>query len=179
MDLVAQSWFARGFSVVAQKHCEACLICLSQNAGPPVKMAAAHRPPTRPFKHVVMDFIELTPSAGKKYCQVMVNMWSKWVEAFPSATQMANDVAKGLLTEIIPRWGIPRKISSDNGTHFANEALTQIGKLFDIDLKKHCAHHPESGGAVERERENGALKNSVLLTPAFHGQRPFPLSSCT
>lgn len=83
-------------------------------------------------------------------------MWSKWVEAFPCNAQSANDVAKALLTERIPRWGIPRKISSNNGSHFTNEALNQIGKLFGIDKRKHCAYHPASGGAVERE-------NSTLI----------------
>lgn len=90
---------------------------------------------------VMMDFIELMPSAGKKYCLV-VDMWSRLVEVFPRATQSANNMAKALLTEIIPRWGIP-------DTHFANEALTQIGKLFGIDIRKHCAYHPASGGAVK------------------------------
>lgn len=91
-------------------------------------------------------FFKLTPSAGKKYCL-----------AFPSAMQSANDMAKALLTEIIPRWGISDKISSDKCTHFANEALNP--KLFGIDIRKHCAYHTTSGGAIERE--NGSLKNKL------------------
>lgn len=62
-------------------------------------------------------------------------MWPKCVEASPGATQSVNDVAKALLIEIILRWGIPSKISSDISTHFANEAPNQIGKLLGIDLK--------------------------------------------
>lgn len=61
----------------------------------------------------------------------------------------ANSVARALLTEIILRWGIPEKISSDNGNHFVNEASVYLG----INLKRHCAYHPQSGGAVERGRE--------------------------
>lgn len=59
----------------------------------------------------------------------------------------------------MPRWGIPRKRSSDNGTHFVNEAIKQVGQYSEIDLRTHCSHHPASGGAVERE--NGILKNKL------------------
>ncbi|XP_029699758.1 uncharacterized protein isoform X1 [Takifugu rubripes] len=114
---------------------------------------AAHPPPTRPFEHVMMDFIELHPAEGKKFCLVFVDMWSKWVEAIPTSKAAR---ARALITEIIPRWGIPEKISSDNGTHFVNEALTQISVYLGINLKRHCAYHPQSGGAVDRE--NGSLK---------------------
>lgn len=121
---------------------------------------AAHPPPTKPFEHLMMDFIELTPAGGKKYCLVMVDMWSKWVEAFPCSSQSANDVAKALLTDILPRWGIPTKISSDNGSHFANQAIRQIGELLRIDMRTHCAYHPASGGAVERE--NDTIKSKLM-----------------
>lgn len=46
---------------------------------------------------------------------------------------------------------MPTKISSDNGTHFLNDALSEIGQLLGIDMQRHCAYHPSSGGAVERE----------------------------
>ena len=56
-------------------------------------------------------------------------------------------VAKALITELIPRWGIPSKISSDNGTPFVSAAIKELS----IDLRQHCAYHPASAGAVERE----------------------------
>ena len=161
LEAINTYWFTKGFTVAAQKHCESCLICITQNSGRPVKMTgtAAHPPPSKPFEHIMMDFIELTPSEGKKHCLVIVDMWSKWVEAFPTSSQTAGAVAKALLREIIPRWGIPNKISSDNGTHFTNEAITQLGAYLGIDIRKHCAYHPASGGAVERE--NGTIKNKL------------------
>jgi len=60
--------------------------------------------------------------------------------------------------KIIPRWGIPRRTSSNNGSHFINMANKLIGEYFSIDLKSHCAI-PASSGAVERE--NGTLKNKL------------------
>lgn len=120
---------------------------------------AAHPPPDFPFQHLQMDFITMPPALGKRYCLVIVDMFSKWVEAFPTKHQTAMTVAKHLLTDIIPRFGIPQKISSDNGTHFVNDIISEIGKAFGINLKQHCSYHPQSAGAVERE--NGTLKAKI------------------
>ncbi|XP_058510228.1 protein NYNRIN-like [Solea solea] len=160
-QMINTFWFTKGFSAYAQKHCQACVICATHNVGRAIQPSqqAAHPQPTRPFEHVMMDFVELTPSEGKSHCLVMVDMWSKWVEVFPASKQSASVVAKALLTEIIPRWGIPAKISSDNGSHFVNSAITELSLYLGINLRTHCAYHPASGGAVERE--NGTLKNKL------------------
>lgn len=160
LNIMDANWFTKGFSVQAQKHCQACVICATHNVGRTAPITqAAHKMPTRPFEHVMMDFVELTPSEGKKYCLVMVDMWSKWVEVFPTKNQTASAVAKALLREIIPRWGIPTRLSSDNGSHFVNAAIQELSSYLGIDLKTHCAYHPASGGAVERE--NGTLKSKL------------------
>lgn len=108
----------------------------------------AHPPPEQPFELLMMDFIELIPARGKKHCLVMV-MVSKWVKAFPAKHANSLAVTKALLTEIVPWRGIPIRICSDNGAHFVNAALDELGKFLGIDLKRYCAYHPQSGGAVE------------------------------
>lgn len=45
-------------------------------------------------------------------------------------------VAKVLIKEVIPFHGIPSVIYSDNGSHFVNRTIQQIGKWYNIDLKK-------------------------------------------
>lgn len=120
---------------------------------------AAHQPPDKPFDHVMVDFIELTPSEGKRFCIVLTDMFSKWVECYPTSRQDSAAVAKALLTQVIPMHGIPTKISSDNGAPFVSEAIKQIGQFLGMDLRQHTAYHPTSGGAVERE--NGTLKTKL------------------
>ena len=46
------------------------------------------------------------------------------------------------------------KLSSDYGSHFVKEALTQVGKCQGVDLRSHCASYPASVGAVERENDS-------------------------
>ncbi len=153
-------WFTKGFTTFAEHFCKICVICNTHNVARGIKMSQVSQPtPTGPFEYLQMDFIELSPCEGKKYCLVLVDMWSKWVGAFPTSKQDAAAVAKALLTEIVPRWGIPQKISSDNGTHFVNEAIKEVGTFLGINLRTHCSYRPASGGGVERQ--NGIIKNKL------------------
>ncbi|XP_035389463.1 protein NYNRIN-like [Electrophorus electricus] len=90
---------------------------------------------------------------------VCVCMFSKWVEAFPTGKQDSDAVAKVLLREIIPWWGLPQRVSSDNGTPFVHEGLKPLTKYLGVDMRKHCSYHPASAGAVERA--NGTIKGGL------------------
>lgn len=68
-------------------------------------------------------------------------------------------VAKALCKDIIPPYVIPERIYSDNGAHFVNQIVKRIGVMFHVDLKNHCAYHPQSAGLVERM--NGTIKNRL------------------
>lgn len=81
------------------------------------------------------------------------------VEIFPTKHPDALTVAKALCKDIIPRYGIPETIYSDNGTHFVNKIIDKIGQLFHINLRHHCSYHPQSAGLVERM--NSTIKNRL------------------
>lgn len=61
----------------------------------------AHPKPDKPFEHVMMNFSELTSSEGKKSCLVMVDMFLKWVEAFPTSKQDSSDNSKPFVSDSI------------------------------------------------------------------------------
>ncbi len=129
-------------------------MCLRHNAGrgQAVKQSC-HPTPDAPFDHLMMDFTELSPCEGKKYCLVIVDMFSKCIEVFPTGKAHAAAVARMVLREIIPRWGISRKLTCDNGTHFVNNAIKQMSDYLGIDL---CHIVP-----ITVERENSTIKNKL------------------
>ncbi|XP_076798613.1 uncharacterized protein LOC143443994 [Arvicanthis niloticus] len=50
--------------------------------------------------------------------EVFIDTFSGWVEAFPTKKETANVVAKKILEDILPQFGIPKVTGSDNGPAF-------------------------------------------------------------
>ncbi|GKA06384.1 reverse transcriptase domain-containing protein [Tanacetum coccineum] len=64
-------------------------------------------------------------SRGNKYILVAVDYLSKWVEAKALPTNDAQVVCK-FLKSLFARFGAPRAIISDRGTHFCNDQLAKV-----------------------------------------------------
>ena len=109
--------------------------------------------PTYPFQFIEMDFIQLNKCEGKCNALVVIYKFSKWIEIFPTGHPEAISVAKALCREIIPRYGIPEKMYCYNGTHFVNEVIEKMSRSLGIQIKYHCAYHPQSAGLVERANQ--------------------------
>lgn len=76
----------------------------------------------RPGTYWEVDFTEVKPARyGNKYLLVFVDIFSGWAEAFPTKRETANVVAKKILEEILPHFGIPKVIGSDNGPDFVSQ----------------------------------------------------------
>ncbi|TEA41983.1 hypothetical protein DBR06_SOUSAS12610030, partial [Sousa chinensis] len=60
-----------------------------------------------------------------------------WVEVFPARTEMAAKVAKVLLKEIMPRFGLPGSLQSDNGPAFVSQVTKRITSSLGIKQTLH------------------------------------------
>ena len=69
---------------------------------------------------------------------------------------------KKLLHEIIPRFGLPRSLQSDNGTSFTSKVTQGFSKELGITYYLHCVWRPQSSGKVERA--NQLLKSVIKKT---------------
>ena len=105
-----------------------------------------------PWSHVMIDFVGplVKSSRGNEYCLVLVDLFSKYVEALPTRNAEAETVARMLVQHVFSRWGLPTKISSDQGTHFTGHVVRELCKVLEIKQNFHISWHPQSGGAVER-----------------------------
>ncbi|XP_070056734.1 uncharacterized protein [Nicotiana tomentosiformis] len=89
-------------------------------------------------------------SYGNKYILVAVDYVSKWVKAVSLPTNYAKGVTSFLKKNIFfTRFGTPRAIISDGGTHFCNRAFTRLLEKYGVSHKVATPYHPQMSGQVE------------------------------
>ncbi|GKB40303.1 reverse transcriptase domain-containing protein [Tanacetum coccineum] len=72
----------------------------------------------------------------------------KWVEAKALRTNDARVVCK-FLKSLFVRFGAPRAIISDRGTHFCNDQFAKVMLKYGVTHRLSTAYHPQTSGQVE------------------------------
>ena len=81
-----------------------------------------------PFGRVHMDFVGPLPQTteGYRHILVVVDSTTLYVEAFPTKSTTAEEVAEILYKEIIARYGVMTEILTDQGSSFRNKLMEKI-----------------------------------------------------
>nr|GEX82621.1 reverse transcriptase domain-containing protein [Tanacetum cinerariifolium] len=87
-------------------------------------------------------------SKGNKYILVAIDYLSKWVEAKALPTNDARVVVK-FLKYLFSRFGTPKAIISDRGTHFCNDQFARIMSKYGVTHRLSTAYHPQTSRQVE------------------------------
>nr|GEX57700.1 reverse transcriptase domain-containing protein [Tanacetum cinerariifolium] len=85
---------------------------------------------------------------GNKYILVAVDYLSKEVEAKALPTNDARVVVK-FLKSLFSRFGTPKAIISDRGTHFCNDQFPRVMAEYGVTHRLSIAYHPQTSGQVE------------------------------
>ncbi|CAL8174473.1 unnamed protein product [Prunus armeniaca] len=97
-----------------------------------------------------IDFMGPFPSSfGYTYILVAVDYVSKWVEAIATKTNDHKVVLKFLRDNIFTRFGTPRAVISDGGSHFCNKPFEALMKKYNITHRVSTPYHPQTSGQVE------------------------------
>ena len=85
-----------------------------------------------------IDFMgPFSPSEGKEYILVAVDYVSKWVKAIPTRTDDHRVVNRFIVSNIFSRFGFPRAIISDGGSHFLDSGVYLGNMKFTIASRPH------------------------------------------
>ena len=99
-------------------------------------------------------------SHKKKYLLVMVDKFTKWIEAKPVKTAKARPVID-FISDVVHRYGVPHSIMIDSGSNFtADEVKTWCAKL-GIKLDYASVDRPQTNDQVKRA--NGLIMSGIRL----------------
>ncbi|CAM8911117.1 unnamed protein product [Rhodiola kirilowii] len=116
-----------------------------------------------------IDFMGPLPSSqGNCFILVAVDYVSKWVEAIASPSCDAKVVIKMFKKIIFPRFGMPRAVISDNGSHFKERRFESMLKKHGIFHRCSTPYHPQANGQVEVS--NREIKNILTKTVGKSGK---------
>ncbi|GKB23355.1 reverse transcriptase domain-containing protein, partial [Tanacetum coccineum] len=115
-----------------------------------------------------VDFMGPFPSSrGNKYILVAIDYLSKWVEAKALPTKDARVVVK-FLKSLFSRFGAPRAIISDRGTHFCNDKFDKVMSKYGVTHRLSTAYHPQTSDYRKlqlnelHELRDQAYENSLI-----------------
>ncbi|CAN6697911.1 unnamed protein product [Malus baccata var. baccata] len=158
---VSEPWDARTFCLT----CDRC-----QRMG---NISAKDQMPQNPILSVEIfdvwgiDFMGPFPSShGFLYILLAVDYVSKWVEAKATRTNDSKVVADFVKSNIFARFGMPRVLISDGGSHFCNRTIEALLKKYNVTHRVSAPYHPQTSGQAEvSNREiKQILEKTVGLT---------------
>nr|GEZ01096.1 hypothetical protein [Tanacetum cinerariifolium] len=94
-----------------------------------------------------------------------VDYVSKWVKAQALPTNDARVVVK-FLRQLFARFGVPKALISDRGTHFCNFQLEKALQRYDVTHKLSMAYHSQSNG--QTEVTNRAIKRILERSVGYN-----------
>ena len=86
---------------------------------------------------------------GNEYVLLGMDYVSEWVKAISCRTNESKVVVEFLRKNIFTRFGMPRAIISDQGTHFNNRSFDILPKRYSIVYRLATPYHPETSGQVK------------------------------
>ena len=152
------------------KTCTECQRYKSSNLKPPGLLQTPV--PAQRFEIIAVDLFGPLPKGpqGERWVLIVEDTASKWVELFALSEATAEICAKTLVGEIFMRYGLPRRMISDNGVQFVADVMQKA--LFVLGVKQNLIplYHPEANPV---ERRNRDLKvHLAILVEGNHKQWP-------
>lgn len=148
------------------KNCLECKKCkMQKHTRAPMQMTSTA---DEAFEKIYLDIVGPLPVTdnNKRYILTIQCELSKFIEAYTLENKEAETVSEVFVREFVLRFGVPRKIATDQGTEFTAAVFENTCKLLGIDKILATAYHPESIGALENSHKhlNNFLKIKSLET---------------
>ncbi len=148
-------------------YIKSCILCAQHNPRRQKSPGTLKpiKPPEGVWQLVSMDFhgpIIPTSQRGNKYIIVLTDVLSKFVVTKAVRDSSAQTVVRFLKEDIITKFGTPRCILTDNGTHFTSSMTNELIKQIGATHLYSTPYHPQTNGQVERYNSTMDAKIAAL-----------------
>jgi hypothetical protein len=136
-----------------QNYCKCCEICATRKkAGKKGRAGMRRYDAGLPLEEVCIDLAGPFPKSdkGNAWVLVVVDSFTKWMEAYPLTDSKAPQVAEALVLNFFSRFGVPYWIKSDRGRQFQSELFEHMCTMLDMQHKVSTPFHPQGNSRVER-----------------------------
>ncbi|KAM1079821.1 hypothetical protein ACFX2B_014341 [Malus domestica] len=97
------------------------------------------------------------------YILLAVDYVSKWVEAKATRTNDSRVVVDFIRTNLFARFGMPRVIINDGGSHFCNRTIAALLRKYNANHKVSTPYHPQTNGQAEvSNREINQIQEKTI-----------------
>lgn len=170
---VAQRFYFPGMRRYIAEYLKTCIECQRYKPSNEKPAGLLQTPvPAQRFEVVAVDLFGPLPTGpkGERWVLIVEDTASKWVELFPLVEATAEVCAKVLIEEVFLRFGVPRRLISDNGVQFVADVMQHA--MFTLGVQQNLIplYHPEANPV---ERKNRDLKTQLaILVEGHHHQWP-------
>lgn len=164
---IKERFYFKGMRAFVTKYLKSCDECQRYKATN-LKPAGLLQTPVlhQRFEVLAMDLFGPLPEGprGEKWILLVEDTASRWVELFALCDSTAETCAKILIEEVFLRYGIPRRVVSDNGSQFVSAVMQKVMYVLGVQQTLIPVYHPEANPA---ERKNRELKQllAILVGP--------------
>ena len=117
---------------------------------------------TAPEDAMQIDLVPgLPPSGGYENIVTAIDVFSRYLFAYPTSNQDAKTVAKVLISIMTKHAYLPTTLISDKGTAFTSTVIKEVAGVLGITLKHATTKHAQTIGLLERS--HASIKQALKI----------------
>ncbi|KAG6438864.1 hypothetical protein O3G_MSEX000284, partial [Manduca sexta] len=162
---ISRRYYWKGMRKYIEAYVKNCISCQRYK---PSNMKPAGLLQTTPvnqrFETVAFDLFGPLPTTanGNTWILIIEDIATGWIELFAMKEASAENCAKFLLNEVFLRYGVSRRLISDNGPQFVSAVMQQLTYCLRIKHTFTPVYHP-AANPVERKNRDMKTQLAILV----------------